>query len=620
MKNTISSALLALIASCSPPAWKETKAQPGPVTLKSSAREIRGRIKSAEGAPIARALVAAVDPPSYRALAISRTNQSGEFVLNVPKAELVVSATAQGYEGGSVRIASAVGRTEVTLKPTTAETRRFSGRVLTTSNDASPRVLVRVARWGWPPGRAYYAETDVDGIFSIELSMNESYPTMSYDVLVDDPGYISDFATTEGGYENLSLVSYPRFLVERPTTETTRRRIARVCHALDDREGALGYIAASAESARIIGLGEATHGTREFAEWRTRIIERLVVEEKLTTLSLEAGWEETLRIDDYVRNGVGTARDVVSSLRYFPWRTQEFVELVETLRGINAGRDYKNRVEFLGMEVDPPQQMADAILKRVPQQHRFRPLLERSIADVRRWKRWADYLDLDAQQRKIVKGNLAMAIRRIEKSRAPHDRGAFDNELVAYALSVMKMTVEGLDLEGAAFLRRDRLMAESQLLLLDYMGKRRQIALWAHDSHLAKSLMDGRIPLGFFLDRSLRDSYFTIATLFYEGSFLASKGPKGGRVAYSAPEPPEHFIERDLAATSTDTGCFVDFRAASKDALVKKWLERPRPLRVYGAFEISEHFPWPPIRLNELWSSLLFIRHSSPNRELEQPK
>jgi erythromycin esterase-like protein len=162
-------------------------------------------------------------------------------------------------------------------------------------------------------------------------------------------------------------------------------------------------------------------------------------------------------------------------------------------------------------------------------------------------------------------------------------------------------------------------MAGTQLMLLSQPGKRRQIAIWAHDGHLARSVASGILPLGSFLRRKLGDDYVALATLFHEGKFLASRGPDGGRHEYVAPPPPLHFVERDLAAASGGAGCFVDLREASQDPRAKEWMSRPRPLRQYGAFELSEYFLWPPVRLANLWSSVLFIRHSSPSRELPPP-
>lgn len=56
---------------------------------------------------------------------------------------------------------------------------------------------------------------------------------------------------------------------------------------------------------RIVGLGESTHGTREFFRLKHRIAEFLVREAGFTTLALEAGASATRALDTYVRHGTG---------------------------------------------------------------------------------------------------------------------------------------------------------------------------------------------------------------------------------------------------------------------------------------------------------------------------
>ncbi|MDI3418721.1 TraB/GumN family protein [Streptomyces luteolus] len=57
--------------------------------------------------------------------------------------------------------------------------------------------------------------------------------------------------------------------------------------------------------ARIVGLGESTHGTAEFFRLKHRIVEFLVREEGFTVLAMEAGQSAALAVDLYVRHGVG---------------------------------------------------------------------------------------------------------------------------------------------------------------------------------------------------------------------------------------------------------------------------------------------------------------------------
>lgn len=93
--------------------------------------------------------------------------------------------------------------------------------------------------------------------------------------------------------------------------------------------------------ARVVCLGEATHGTHEFYRERAVITRRLVEELGFTIVAVEADWPDAYQVNRYVR-GVGTAEDAdqaLSSFERFPtwmWRNREVVRFVEWLRGHNA--------------------------------------------------------------------------------------------------------------------------------------------------------------------------------------------------------------------------------------------------------------------------------------------
>ena len=51
---------------------------------------------------------------------------------------------------------------------------------------------------------------------------------------------------------------------------------------------------------KVVGLGENTHGTREFCQLKHRLVEFLVVEMGFTTLAIEGSFAGFQAINDYV--------------------------------------------------------------------------------------------------------------------------------------------------------------------------------------------------------------------------------------------------------------------------------------------------------------------------------
>jgi erythromycin esterase-like protein len=101
--------------------------------------------------------------------------------------------------------------------------------------------------------------------------------------------------------------------------------------------------------ARIVSLGEATHGTREFFKLKHRMIEYCVSQLGFTMIGFEAEYGATLAVNDYVLNGKGNAVDVVAGMGFWTWDTEEVVELVEWVRAWNIANARK--VKFYGFDM-----------------------------------------------------------------------------------------------------------------------------------------------------------------------------------------------------------------------------------------------------------------------------
>ncbi|MFU0243373.1 erythromycin esterase family protein, partial [Streptomyces scabiei] len=92
----------------------------------------------------------------------------------------------------------------------------------------------------------------------------------------------------------------------------------------DDLEPLRGVL----RDVRVLGMGESTHGTREFFRLKHRILQFLVREMGFTALAMEASESAARALDAYVNGGPGDAVRLIARLGFWTWRTQEIVELV----------------------------------------------------------------------------------------------------------------------------------------------------------------------------------------------------------------------------------------------------------------------------------------------------
>jgi erythromycin esterase-like protein/predicted phosphoribosyltransferase len=122
-----------------------------------------------------------------------------------------------------------------------------------------------------------------------------------------------------------------------------------------------------ARDARLVLLGEASHGTHEFYRERAFITRRLIAECGFSAVAVEADWPDAYRVNRYVR-GVGTDLDTVDALGGFGrfptwmWRNADVLDFVGWLRAHNDAKPPAARAGFYGIDLYSLRSSAAAVL------------------------------------------------------------------------------------------------------------------------------------------------------------------------------------------------------------------------------------------------------------------
>jgi len=105
--------------------------------------------------------------------------------------------------------------------------------------------------------------------------------------------------------------------------------------------------------ARVVLLGEATHGTSEFYRMRAHITRALIERKGFRIVAVEADWPDAATIDRYVRGISDGAGDQPSFARFptWMWRNLEVQEFVDWLRVFNEVREPDDRAAFYGLDL-----------------------------------------------------------------------------------------------------------------------------------------------------------------------------------------------------------------------------------------------------------------------------
>ena len=108
--------------------------------------------------------------------------------------------------------------------------------------------------------------------------------------------------------------------------------------------------------ARLVLLGEASHGSHGFYRERAEITQRLIVENGCTAVAVEADWPDAWRVNRYVRglSNDGDAKAALSGFQRFPawmWRNTVVRDFVEWLRTHNRKVSAERQVGFYGLDL-----------------------------------------------------------------------------------------------------------------------------------------------------------------------------------------------------------------------------------------------------------------------------
>lgn len=136
--------------------------------------------------------------------------------------------------------------------------------------------------------------------------------------------------------------------------ETPERAIATSCEEFGTITSAkLEPLLQRIGEARVVLLGEASHGTSEFYRMREQISRVLIERKGFSFIAIEGDWPDAARIDHYVRHATYRASEWTAFARFptWMWRNREVREFVDWLRKHNGLVEPGRRIAFHGLDL-----------------------------------------------------------------------------------------------------------------------------------------------------------------------------------------------------------------------------------------------------------------------------
>jgi len=391
------------------------------------------------------------------------------------------------------------------------------------------------------------------------------------------------------------------------------------------------------QDVRVLALGEATHGTSEFFQFKHRMLEFFVREMGCRFFAIEASYIECQPINEYILYGKGELSGVVPGQGFWCWDTNEVAEMVEWMRIYNQTASADEKIQFFGFDCQynsrAGDQVCDLIKKGYPIFYEeansllsiFNTPLAIFNADDSQLlqmkfciKVVSDHLSSHANEWKVSTEEFEKALfllrllnqdcevittaknpftriksfielQHPELNQVLRDEGVeiffTDEMMLKYPelVNIIETIFEDQSL-------RDFYMAENILYFLNQMPMNARLFVWAHNGHVAFDKYDGLFPMGSYLKENLKSTYYAFGFVTSLGTFRALGRDKPDEQyelkVFSLPLS----LEDSWAGFCSQLGkdrFILDFHTAS----VSQWLNTPHFLLSIGSVFSSKWLP-----------------------------
>jgi len=345
---------------------------------------------------------------------------------------------------------------------------------------------------------------------------------------------------------------------------------------------------------RFVGLGEETHGTREFFQFKHRMLEFLVKEMGFRVFAIEASYSACQNINDYVMGKMNDGAKALDSQGFWTWNTEEVRAMLDWMRTYNSSVPAEKRVKFVGFDIQANDtgkaKLLDYLRRAAPQR----------VADTEAFFK-TDMNEL-IETSFLGKGDAA----RDARAKLKELKNQYNDLLVFFELSELSLIAKSSQdeyLQMREYARvltqyvdvysrptlsatlRDTYMADNFRRLVNREPAGTRFVIWAHNQHIWTG---GRQPaLGSYLRQFFGNEYYAVGFSFNQGSFQAletqPKDPqKVGLVSFAVSPAPVDSVDWYLAETKAKAG-YVDLRSAAKNKTIADWITIAHPMRSIGS-------------------------------------
>ena len=367
----------------------------------------------------------------------------------------------------------------------------------------------------------------------------------------------------------------------------------------------LDYLKERTKYAKIVALGEATHGSSEIFKMKSKIIRYLVENEGFDIFAIEANMPEAYKLNRYIIKGEGDPKKLIKGMIFWTWDTKEVLDLVNWMQSYNSA--HTKKVIFTGFDM----------------QYYNGALLEVKRLCSSCGKDWQDYFNtLETNLKKFERVRAYKIIPYSSEERNYFKRefsylrkfgyeNIKDSNEKSWFLQCIRIIEQSItftqDINNEDY--RDRCMSENLLWILNHSKETSKVIVWAHNGHIQKT----DTVMGHYISNKLKQKYLAIGFAIDHGKYTARHWKTNKLSAYNLkPSYPGtyeyyfHLVGKPLF--------LLDFKRLNFKDPRSKWLNKKLAFRQIGAVFSPEQFSTEQILKD--FDIVIFIDKSTPSKLL----
>ena len=343
--------------------------------------------------------------------------------------------------------------------------------------------------------------------------------------------------------------------------------------SLIDHRFELRSLINSIKSKKIVMLGEASHGTKEFYDWRRLISEELILNHGFNFISVEGDWPPCQQINKYINventieNNDKNAKSTLSHFSRWPswmWANDEVVELITWLKQNNTVNN--SPVGFFGLDVYSLYESLDQTVELLNK-------IDPSLAKVA--KSYYSCFDAYRHDEKAYAKSLFRAPEGCKKDVLSALQKALNYKLenknnddflfnaiqnariVCNAENYYRAMVFG---EEDSWNVRDHHMMDTLEMLMGHYGPDAKGIVWAHNTHIGDyratdMLAQGQVNIGGLArEKYGRDKVALVGFSTYQGTVIASHSWDGPMQVLPVPKAVDQSVEAEFHNAVIEVG------------------------------------------------------------------